>query len=66
MKKRQKKLRDWKAGIHGRRTGNWNGQKQYLLCAHCHNPHSPRYPSIKPEPIPKEPRPATKKQKKKK
>jgi uncharacterized CHY-type Zn-finger protein len=49
------KLRDWKAGIHGRRTGNWNGQKQYLLCAHCHDPHSPKYKSMKPEPPPKKP-----------
>lgn len=49
------KLRDWKAGIHGRRTGDWNGQKQYLLCAHCHDPHSPKYKSMKPEPPPKKP-----------
>ncbi len=49
------KLRDWKAGIHGRRTGMWNGQKEYLLCAHCHNPHSPRYESMKPEPAPLKP-----------
>jgi len=49
------KLRDWRAGIHGRRTGNWNGQKQYLLCAHCHDPHSPKYKSMKPEPPPKKP-----------
>jgi len=37
------KYRDWKAGIHGKRTGNWNGTKQYLLCAHCHNPHNPEF-----------------------
>jgi hypothetical protein len=49
------KLRDWEAGIHGRRTGYWNGQKQYLLCTHCHDPHSPKYKSMKPEPPPKEP-----------
>jgi len=49
------KLRDWKAGIHGRRTGMWNGQKEYLLCAHCHNPHSPRFGPMKPEPAPKRP-----------
>ena len=48
------KLRDWKAGIHGRRTGQWNGEKQYLLCAHCHNPHSPKFPQLKPEPAPHE------------
>ncbi len=47
------KLRDWKHGVHGRRTGAWNGRKKYLLCAHCHNPHSPRYKQIKPEPAPK-------------
>ena len=49
------KLRDWKAGVHGRRTGSWNGQKQYLLCAHCHNPHTPKYKKIKPAPAPKRP-----------
>lgn len=37
------KYRDWRAGIHGKRTGHWDGVKQYLLCAHCHDPHSPRY-----------------------
>jgi hypothetical protein len=49
------KLRDWKEGIHGRRTGNWNGRKEYLLCAHCHDPHSPRYKSMKPDPPPQKP-----------
>jgi uncharacterized CHY-type Zn-finger protein len=49
------KLRDWKEGIHGRRTGDWNGRKEYLLCAHCHDPHSPRYKKMKPEPPPKRP-----------
>lgn len=49
------KLRDWKAGIHGRRTGDWNGQKEYLLCAHCHDPHSPKYKKMKPEPPPQKP-----------
>jgi hypothetical protein len=46
------KLRDWKVGVHGKRTGDWNGQKQYFLCVSCHNPHSPRFKSIKPEPPP--------------
>lgn len=49
------KLRDWKAGIHGRRTGQWNGEKQYLLCAHCHDPHSPKFQKMKPEPAPIKP-----------
>lgn len=46
------KLRDWKVGVHGKRTGEWNGKKQYLLCVHCHNPHSPRFNPIKPLPPP--------------
>ncbi len=49
------KLRDWKVGIHGKRTGYWNGEKQYLLCAHCHNPHSPRFKSLQPLPPPVRP-----------
>ena len=46
------KLRDWKVGVHGKRTGEWNGQKQYYLCVSCHNPHSPKFQSLKPEPPP--------------
>jgi hypothetical protein len=49
------KLRDWRAGVHGRRTGQWNGQKSYLLCAHCHNPHQPRFRPIVPNPAPRPP-----------
>lgn len=46
------KLRDWKVGIHGKRTGKWNGAKQYLLCVHCHNPHSPKFKPLAPLPPP--------------
>ncbi len=46
------KLRDWKVGVHGQRTGEWNGKKQYLLCVHCHNPHSPQFKPIQPMPPP--------------
>jgi hypothetical protein len=49
------KLRDWRAGVHGRRTGQWNGHKTYLLCAHCHNPHQPRFKAIQPMPAPVRP-----------
>jgi len=48
-------FRDWKAGIHGKRTGEWNGTKQYRLCVHCHNPHSPKFKPIKPLPPPDNP-----------
>lgn len=49
------KFRDWKVGIHGKRTGFWNGDKQYLLCAHCHNPHDPKFKALKPLPPPVRP-----------
>lgn len=49
------KLRDWRAGVHGKRTGNWDGAKRYRLCAHCHNPHKPRFQALKPEPAPRRP-----------
>jgi hypothetical protein len=45
-------LRDWKIGIHGKRTGSWSGNKEYLLCAHCHNPHSPSIKPMEPSPAP--------------
>jgi hypothetical protein len=50
------KLRDWRAGVHGRRTGEWNGHKGYLLCAHCHNPHRPRFQALAPKPAPRPPK----------
>jgi hypothetical protein len=49
------KYSDWKVGVHGKRTGLWNGKKEYLLCAHCHNPHNPRFQPIPPKPPPLRP-----------
>jgi hypothetical protein len=46
------KLRDWRLGIHGRRTGCWNGQRAYLLCVNCHNQHSPHFAPREPLPRP--------------
>jgi hypothetical protein len=40
-------LRDWRLGLHGKRTGSWDGHKKYLLCVHCHNPHAPRFREMK-------------------
>jgi hypothetical protein len=48
-------LREWKAGLHGKRTGMWNGEKQYYLCPSCHWPHDPRFKPIKPMPPPVRP-----------
>lgn len=49
------KIRDWRLGIHGKRTGEWKGQKQYLLCVHCHDPHSPKIKKLQPMPPPRRP-----------
>jgi len=46
------KLRDWRRGIHGRRTGCWNGKKEYLLCVNCHNQHAPHFKPLHPKPRP--------------
>lgn len=38
--------KDWFMGAHGKRIGNWNGDRIILVCTECHNPHSP---AIKPK-----------------
>ncbi|MFC1670949.1 hypothetical protein ACFL20_11200 [Spirochaetota bacterium] len=40
--------RDWKDGLHGKRTGMWNGDKKHFQCTYCHNPHNPRFKEMKP------------------
>jgi len=47
--------RDWRYGIHGKRTGFWNGAKNYYLCVSCHDPHNPRFKPLVPMPAPKKP-----------
>ncbi|MBI5675756.1 MAG: hypothetical protein HZC48_08050 [Nitrospirae bacterium] len=49
------KFRNWKVGVHGKRTGLWNGRKEYRLCVHCHSPHQPRFKPLKPLPPPVRP-----------
>jgi hypothetical protein len=34
-------------GVHGKRIGRWDGEKTYLLCVSCHNPHTPRFKGVK-------------------
>ena len=46
------KYRDWRAGVHGRRSGSWDGHKTYLLCVNCHNAHSPAFQPLEPKPAP--------------
>ena len=40
------KYRDWRAGVHGKRIGHWDGEKTYFLCVNCHNPHAPRFKGV--------------------
>ena len=47
--------REWKMGVHGKRTGYWNGKKQWKHCTQCHNPHNPPFKAIKPMPAPRKP-----------
>lgn len=49
------KLRNWQSGLHGKRTGHWNGEKVALLCTHCHDPHAPKFKALKPLPPPERP-----------
>ncbi len=52
----KKVYREWKMGVHGKRTGYWNdGDKQWMHCTQCHNPHNPPFQSIEPEPAPRTP-----------
>lgn len=48
--------REWKMGVHGKRTGYWNGVKEYMHCAQCHDPHDPPFKPIEPMPAPRKPR----------
>ena len=47
------KLPDWRAGVHGKRTGQWHGDKEYQTCVGCHRPHSPSTGPLEPKPRPR-------------
>lgn len=49
------KLAEWRAGVHGKRTGHWWGPKEYQNCVACHDPHSPGFKELEPEPPPRRP-----------
>jgi len=37
--------RDFFRGAHGKRKGNWKGEKRLTNCTECHNPHAPSIPA---------------------
>jgi hypothetical protein len=48
-------FRDWEAGVHGRTSGFWDPKSGALTrqnCVSCHDPHSPKFPPMKPAPGP--------------
>jgi hypothetical protein len=47
-----KKMPEWRAGIHGKRTGNWWGPKEFWSCVVCHDPHAPLFKPLTPKPPP--------------
>ena len=49
------KLPEWRAGVHGKRTGHWFGAKDYRPCVSCHAPHAPRFAPLEPKPPPHRP-----------
>ena len=51
----RKVYRKWKMGVHGKRTGYWNGKKEHMHCAQCHDPHNPPFKPLKPMPAPRTP-----------
>ena len=44
--------KDWFYGAHGKRAGNWQGDRELYNCTHCHNPHAPAVQPRAPEPPP--------------
>jgi hypothetical protein len=45
-----RQTRDWFFGAHGKRIGNWRGERQVLNCTVCHYQHSPRVEPRAPRP----------------
>lgn len=49
--------RDYKKGTHGGMQGYWDlsrGPRTRNNCVHCHDPHAPAYPTVTPEPPPRD------------
>lgn len=38
-----RQARDWTYGAHGKRVGNWKGQRQVYNCTACHYQHGPAF-----------------------
>lgn len=48
-------FKEWQIAVHGRVNGSWDpavGEQRKLDCIQCHNPHRPRFESMRPVPPP--------------
>jgi len=53
--------RDYLNGAHGGMTGYWDltkGGRSRNTCTDCHDPHAPRYPTVRPAPGPRDRNPS--------
>lgn len=50
-----RRLEEWRAGVHGKRTGYWWGPKEVRTCVQCHDPHQPRFRPLEPRDRPRHP-----------
>jgi formate-dependent nitrite reductase cytochrome c552 subunit len=49
--------RDYQHGAHGGMTGHWDltrGPRVRNTCTDCHDPHAPKYPTVRPAPGPRD------------
>ncbi len=44
--------KDWYFGAHGKRVGNWRGERVIYGCPECHDPHDPKLKPRAPGPPP--------------
>ena len=44
--------KDWYFGAHGKRVGNWRGERVIWNCTHCHDPHDPAVKPRAPNKLP--------------
>ncbi len=47
---------DWQVGIHGKQLGNWQTEIHRYGCTQCHDPHHPRFGTMRALPPPAFPR----------